>query len=325
MDAFVAYVLILQVAAIVSFTATVLALINASFLFFLQRAQDEANSQFSISLAIIIIFFGDSLSNGTYLSSYRPPTGSVDCSITGFIHLFGYMTTWMFTLYVAYVLYSITVLEKMPTKIARDFTICVGIPTIIVSVQAGVFGFSRYNPAPYEVCIATQNHPQQTIYHEVSFFGLLLVDCILMLGMRCHQWILELRNDPRTQSKLFLASKFVLQFYPIVLILCWIPTLIEDNTGPQTPTWFHIFAGVVRISHGFFLAGMYFKTSDQAKRYFWAALRPLSWLTLLSNDKDSTALLSESYLRERDSTMEMGTSISKGRSTGNNRNTEGSR
>ncbi len=177
------------------------------------------------------------------------------------------------------------------------------------------FGFSRYGSAMYDLCIVAENNHSQTVYHEVTFYGLLLLVCTLMLCMRCHQWILELQNDPRAQSKLFLASKTALQFYPIVLMICWIPTLIVDNTGPQTSTPFHIFSCIIRISHGFIVAVIYFKTSNQARKYFWISLSPMSWIALLSSNKDSIALLSESYLRDRESTMEMRSTVSKVRNT----------
>ncbi len=311
MDQFSEFVLILQIIAIFSFTATSIALINSIFLFLFQRKNDEANSAFSISMAVIFIFLGDSLANGAYLSQYRPKTGSVDCSITGFIHILGYMITWMFTLYMAYVMYSATVWEKMPVNVIRDFSLCFGIPLVLMLIQAFFFGFSNYTSATYDVCFTALHNQNQLIYHWVSFWGLLLSVCLAMLVMRGHQFLLEIKQDQRTQSRLFSASKFMLQYYPFVLIACWIPTIIETNTGPQTPQLFHLVATALKISHGLWVGSIYFICGDLARKHFWDALNPISWINLLRGDQEHDSMFRESYLQERESNMEMTKSIYK--------------
>jgi hypothetical protein len=272
------FILVAQVIGTVSFTITTVALINASYLYLLQRLNDDANSAYSISLAVIFIFLGDSLANGPYLSEYRPPDGSIDCTISGFIHVGGYMMTWMFTGYVSYAMYSTAVWERLPTNILRDFSLCFGIPIIVTSCQAAFFGFSQYRSSTYEICFSTLKDKVETTYKWVTFWGVLFTVFLAMIIMRCHQFLLELREDPRTQTKLFLVSKTMLQYYPLVLILCWIPSIIETNTGPQSPQWFHLFSTLSRMSHGILVGSIYFVLGDQSRKYFWQALNPLAWM-----------------------------------------------
>jgi hypothetical protein len=48
---------------------------------------------------------------------------------------------------------------------------------------------------------------------------------------------------------------------------------------------------------------------DQSRKYFWQALNPLAWMRLLNGSDTEELLLKESYLMERDSTMEMTKSV----------------
>ncbi len=244
MDQYSTFVLLLQIVASFSVTSSTLAFINAVFLLLLQRSLDKASTLLPVSLAIIFICMGDSLSNGPYLSQYRPPSGSVDCTVSGFLHMVGYMITWMFTFYLAYVLYSISILERMPTQMMVHFTVCFGVPILFVGIQA-IFGFSEYSSANYDVCLYTLHNEAQTVYHGISFWGLLTVICVGMIVMRVHEFLLEQRDDPRTRSVLFTTSKRMLQFYPVLLIcccLCHTPVvsclcdLNEDR--PRTIDWY---------------------------------------------------------------------------------------
>jgi hypothetical protein len=86
--------------------------------------------------------------------------------------------------------------------------------------------------------------------------------------------LLEFKNDPRNQSSFFLVSKAFVQYYPLILIACWLPTTIETSTGPDTSTDFHFFATCKRISHGILVGGLYFIKGDQSKKLFWQSLNP---------------------------------------------------
>jgi hypothetical protein len=299
------FILVSQVLAIVSFSITTTGLFNAGYLYLFQRANDT-NSTSLISLAIMFIFLGDSLGTGGYLSEYRPPTGSIDCSVTGFLHLTGYMITWTFTFYISYIIYSVAVWERMPMNVVRDFALGLGIPIVLISIQAGFFGFAQYKSADYDVCFPALHNQKQIIYHLCSFWGILFAVFIAMIVLRGHEYWLELNNDPRIQSSLFSVSKSMLQYYPIILLFCWIPSIVETSQGTQTPQWFHLFATVTRISHGILIGAIYFILGDQSRQYFWKALNPLAWTVLLiGSGNDSVGLLHESFLQCRDSTMEM--------------------
>lgn len=306
MDQNSAFILVLQLIGIVSFSVSSIAFINSLFLFILQQLNQSANAQYSISLAITFICMGDSFANGPYLSPDRPPTGSVACEATGFIHMAGYMITWMFTWYVSYVMYCTSVWEKMPMHAIRDFTICLGIPLLFVGIQA-IFGFSTFENAKFDVCLYTIDNEGESIFHWITFWGLLGFIVISMCAMRFHQFLLERENDQRTTSKLFIASKSFLQYYPILLISCWIPTAVEMSSE-SPPSWLSLFAISLKISHGIFVGIVYFTAGDLAKKYFWIALNPFSWFALLSNDKDQITLLGG----DREPSMEVTLSMFEG-------------
>jgi hypothetical protein len=202
-------------------------------------------------------------------------------------------------------MYSVAVWERLPTNVFRDFSLCFGIPIIVTSCQAAFFGFSEYRSSTYEICFSTLKDKVETTYHWVAFWGVLFSVFLSMISMRCHQFLLELREDPRTQTKLFLVSKTMLQYYPLVLILCWIPSTIQTSTGPQTPSSFHLFSTMARMSHGILVGSIYFVLGDQSRKYFWQALNPLAWMRLLNGSDAEELLINESYLMGRDSTMEM--------------------
>jgi hypothetical protein len=308
MDQYHVYVLVLQIVGIISFSTTSIAFINSVFLFLLQRANQGVNSLFSISLAVTFICFGDSIANGVYLTQYRPASGTLDCSVSGYLHMIGYMITWMFTFYVAFVMYSTAVWETMPKHVSQHICLCLGIPILFVSIQAG-YGFESYNKTTYEVCLYTTKNEGQEILHWITFWGLLGSICVMMCIMRGHQFYLEIKEDQRCNSKLFMTSKTMLQYYPILLIVCWIPTAIEIYSN--TPQWFNLLAISLKISHGFFVGLVYFSVGDQAKKYFWIALNPVSWYRLLSSDPDEISLLGF----ERGTSMELTLSMFKGSSS----------
>ncbi len=138
---------------------------------------------------------------------------------------------------------------------------------------------------------------------------LLFSVCLAMLVMRCHQFQLELKQDQRTQTRLFSASKVMLQYYPFILITCWIPTTIETNIDPETPQWFHLFATVLKISHGLWVGSIYFIFGELARKHFWDAINPILWIDLLRGDQEHDGMFCASYLQERESNMEMSISI----------------
>lgn len=302
MEEYDQYVLTLQILSIFSVTASCLTMWNSIFLYFYQRS-NQSLSNHTISIAIIFICLGDALGNSPYLSQARPATGSPTCEVQGFFNMFGYSISWTWTLYISYVLYSMSTLEKMPENFKLHSALALFIPLLFAAVQF-VFGFTRQDEEQYDVCIFSRDHEGGIIYHYVTYYGLLASCFVGMIYMRYQQYLLERNNDYRMNSQVFIASKTMLKHYPRILAICWIPRIIILPLL-LIPSWLRLFTVCLKISHGFLIACIYFFHGEQCRKVFWKSFNPCIWLAIIKNDKDSLALLDSDGLFAEDFAMSM--------------------
>ncbi len=283
MDEFQKYVLVLQCVSILSVSTSVLAGLNGLFLHLLQRNQDF--TYHSISYAVMFICLGDSIANASYMTQYRPSSRSIDCTIEGMVQLYGYSLTCLWTLFIAFTMYSMAVRERVPSRFSRYCVAGFGVPFLITFIQS-FLGYARSNKESYDICIYDTSHSSSIIFHDTSFWGLLLLCLLLMIAMLWHLWYLQLMGDPRVSTKLFTLSKNMLQYYPILLILCWFPRAMVLVFGPislnEVPSWLSLLSICLKIAHGLFVGSVYFICGDEARKHFWWSINPHMWYVVLT-------------------------------------------
>ncbi len=278
MDQESAYILVLQVMSIVSVVSSLLVILNLALVHY----SANEGSQFDLSQiyqAIAFIALGNVIGNAGYLSESRPPTGSVGCSTEGFFQLLGYPSSWLWTLHLSFTVYSLVIAEKVPVNRLRSNIICWGLPFLLALFQFLVGGYGEHTKVEtYDICSNRQSDRSSAIYHYTTFYGLFLVIVIALLLMRCKLYYLRWIEDARTLSPMVVVLQQSLEFYPALLLLCWVPHSIIYFI-PSVSPGVHLFSLSIKIAHGTLLAIAYFYQSPPGRKVLWLMLTPSFWLS----------------------------------------------
>ncbi len=289
------YEVILQIVAFISVTSSVIVLFNLLALYLSQYG--SGGQDFTLSLLYQVLAFislGDMLGNASYLSEERPSDGSLDCNIEGFLNIFAYPVSWLWTLYLTYVLYYLAVHEVMIDKMKVAYFVCWGVPLAFAFGQIWNGGFGRHDNETYDMCTSAGGY-RSTLYHRVTYYGLLFVCIVAMMSMRVKMVYLQYYlKDPCTLTESFRVATKTLGFYPLVMMICWIPHGVVRSLNHVSNTW-HLFGLCLKIAHGFLLACTYFYSSPPSRRIFWKTLSPLFWFQLLVRGNDRSLEMSMDF------------------------------
>lgn len=302
------YEVVMQIVAFVSVTSSVVVLMNLLALYLSQHG--SGGNDFTLSLlyqVLAYISFGDLMGNASYLSEERPRNGSLACNVEGFLNIFAYPVSWLWTLYLAYVLYYLAVYEIMLDKMKIAHIICWGVPLIFALGQIGNGGYGRHSDEPYDMCASGEGR-QATVYHRITYYGLLLLCIIFMFVMRIHTlYLTYYKKDPCTLTESFRVSTETLGYYPWILVICWIPHGITRSLKHVTAAWY-VFGICMKIAHGFLLACTYFFQSSHARKIFWQTWNPWFWFHLITSGNEevlelSADLFDDGMFRSTNATM----------------------
>lgn len=237
------------------------------------------------------------IGNAGYLSESRPSTGSPGCVIEGFFLVFGYPTSWLWTLYLTFTIYSLVTWESVPDNYFRGHLLCWGLPLSLAIFQFAAGGYGGRESNRFDICGAHQSEKSSTTYHLVTFYGLLLVVIVLMLLMRGKLFFLHQKEDPRTLSPLFVVLQQILDLYPMLLLVCWVPRSIILFVH-HVPTPVKVFSISLKIIHGVLMAIAYFYQSASGRAMLWKSLSPSFWLNLNNSGNSGRFQIIQTFLWE---------------------------
>ncbi len=284
------YEIIVQCMAIVSVTSSAIVILNLFGLYLTHGRSD--GQDFTVSLlyqVLAYISMGDMMGNASYLSEERPSNGTTACDVEGFFNIFAYPVSWLWTLYLTFVLYYLAVYEVMLDKMKLAYFICWGVPLAFAFGQIGNGGFARHENEPYDMCASGEGY-QATLYHRITYYGLLLFCFVCMIAMRCVTLYLKFYlKDPCTLTESFRVASRTLGFYPWLLIICWTPHAVIRSLPNIPPAW-HLFGICLKISHGFLLACTYFYQSAPARRFLYMSVTTCFWIRMIISGHDDSSL-----------------------------------
>ena len=262
------YILSLQLTAIVSVCCSASVILTAVVFPTMRR---------KLFMQIICyISAADLAGNALYIPSTRPQNGSFACSLEGFINLYAYPVSWLWSTVLMYFLYSLALKGKLPLSLPIFHGLCWGIPLVFTLLNLTTNSYGRSDDYPdYEVCVLAGNYETGTIWHTVTYDCLWLL-CIVLMGYMYFR-ILCLRTvDLAISVEQFKLATKTLGKYPIALFVFWLPHmlsvfLLREILWRYNIVDYYVAALVVKILHGVATTLIFFFDSSEA-RYLWYEL-----------------------------------------------------
>lgn len=240
------------------------------------------------------ISLADLLGNIPYTTLYRPSNGAPWCSIQGFLNLYSYPCSWLWTTALVVFLYDLSVDRKVRITFRTAFYICWGIPiplTLLYFAFVPHGAFERHEDSSKSFC--TYGGNQAFVWHMISYYGLFFCCVIYMAFLYVYirrAFIQERHNIAQSQqcrdsavstsSNATLSSMKLtsdsLMLNPLLMIILWTPHIIGvimsislDDTSASLS--FMNVAIDLKIMHGFSTAVLFFCKSYGA-RMLWYRL-----------------------------------------------------
>ena len=260
--------LILQLAAAISVSCSASVILTAA-LFPTMRKKLFMQIICYISLA-------DMVGNALYIPPNRPPNGSFACSLEGFINLYAYPVSWLWTTVLMYFLYNLALQGKLPLSLPIFHGICWGIPFVFTLLNLTTNSYGRSDDYPeYEVCVLSGNYESGTIWHTITYDSLWLF-CIVLMGYMYFRILCLRASDLAISVEQFTLATKTLGKYPIALFVFWFPHmlsvfLLRAILWKYNMVDYYVASLVVKILHGVATALIFFFDSSEA-RYLWHEL-----------------------------------------------------
>jgi hypothetical protein len=268
-------VIVLQVAAIISVLCSCSVLLTAA-LFPTMRKK-------LFMQIICYISVADLVGNALYIPSYRPSNGSFGCSLEGFINLYAYPVSWLWTTVLMYFLYSLAIKGKLPLSLPIFHVVCWLVPLLFTLLNLTTNTYGRSDDYPdYEVCVLTGDYHDGTIWHTVTYDCLWLACIVVMAYMYCRILCLR-RSELAISEEKFKHATKTLGKYPIALFVFWFPHMLSVFAlrlvlERYHVTEYYVASLAIKISHGTATTLIFFFDSSEA-RY--------NWLTLFQSMRDA--------------------------------------
>lgn len=259
----ITYSVIIQIAAIISMLSSLSVILTLSFRGLRQKLFMQI---------IAIISLCDLIANAPYVSVQRYPNDSAMCVVQGFINIYFYPVSWLWTTALMSLLFSLATTGKLPLSYPRLHSICWIFPMILA-----VLNFATVSKAhaaargrfSFEICSLGDPSFTSELYHMITYYGLLVTCFIIMLTM--YVKILFTEN----KYAMWDAARNTLILYPLALFVCWTPhvaavILIDYSYAPDEAA-FYLASDCLKVLHGTVTAVIFFYKSGEA-RSRWAKL-----------------------------------------------------
>jgi hypothetical protein len=245
------------------------------------------------------ISIADILGNIAYTTLDRPSNGTFWCSLQGFLNLYSYPCSWLWTTTLVLFLYDLSVNRKVRMTFTTAYVICWGfpiIPTLLYFAFIPHRTFERHKGNDsHTFCTYGGNNKSGFIWHIISYYGLFVLCVIYMAHLYVH-----IRRAVRQEQRNIAASAHgharesgvsttssatlnslrltsdSLMLNPIIMVTLWTPHIIAVilsicMTENNSSTDFANVAVNLKILHGFGTAVLFFVKSHSA-RNLWMRL-----------------------------------------------------
>ena len=131
------------------------------------------------------ISLADLLGNIQYTMRYRPSNGAFWCSMQGFLNLYAYPCSWLWTTMLVRYLYDLAVYREIRLNFKVSFVFCWGmplIPTLLVFAFVPTGTYTRRSGEPNtSLCSYGGGGQDSFTWHVVSYYGLFMT-CVLYMA-----------------------------------------------------------------------------------------------------------------------------------------------
>jgi hypothetical protein len=191
------------------------------------------------------ISLADILANIEYTMRYRPSNDNWWCSTEGFLGLYGYPCSWLWTTMLMQFLHDLAVHKEVRLSIRTAYVICWGLPLVTTLLYFAFIPHGTYERPSggdtIQLCSYGGKERQGFVWHMISYYGL-FVACVLRmiyLYFQIRQAYHVKEHDmtvDRTSAEFVTAAQAALDrvkltsesllLYPLIMIVCWTPHII---------------------------------------------------------------------------------------------------
>lgn len=242
------------------------------------------------------ISMADILGNIAYTTLYRPSDGAFWCSTQGFLNLYSYPCSWLWTTMLVQFLYDLAVYQRIRLSFTAAFVFCWGVPLIVTLLYIAFIPHGTYERHTGNTldsfCTYGGDGDLGFIWHVISYYGMFLV-CVIYMAYLYTQirkaYAVEAKNllamsggresaASTTSSATLNGMKMTsdsLLLNPLLMITLWTPhilaVVVSTTMKNDTTKQFSNVALSIKIMHGFATAVLFFYKS-QVARNLWVRL-----------------------------------------------------
>lgn len=260
---------------------------------------------------IAYISLADILGNIEYTMTYRPSNDNWWCSTQGFLNLYGYPCSWLWTTILMQFLHDLVMYKKILIPMNVVYAICWGAPLVTTLLYLAFIPEGTYERPSDSKTLQTCSYggtdsKQGFIWHMISYYGLFIA-CIaymihLYLKLRVVYQIQERTlSTNRTNSGQFSVTQAnaVIQrmkltsdsllLYPLIMFVFWCPHIIgvimqlsgNENIAVQS---FTFAAATLKILSGLATAVLFFWKSN-GSRTLWIRFLSCKYSNAAEDDR----------------------------------------
>lgn len=246
------------------------------------------------------IALSDLIANLGYCSIRRPHSNSPLCSLEGFVNLYFYPVSWMWSTVLMALLNSLATTGKLPLSYLSLHVICWIFPFILsifnFASNSGGASTKETGNYSYEVCTLGDSKPEK-IYHVITYYGLWIACVLFMLVM-----YLRIRSMDKVELKsnfpMWQNARDTLILYPLALLICWMPHVVAVLLAYFAPfsglNAFYFSTDVMKVLHGSVTAVIFFYKSTEARnRWMKFFVNVGAGLGLLVSDTDDWTVVTD--------------------------------
>lgn len=242
---------------------------------------------------IAFISLCDFLGNLPYTTTHRPETSSPWCSIEGFVNMYFYPASWLWTTILVYFLYALAITGKVPLSETAVHLICWGLPMITTLLVLTTNNFTRFDiNDDNEVCTIGGDETSAFIWRVINYYGLFVLCVVIMISLFIT--IIRIRKEGTSAVSVGILNLAIesLQLYPLAMLISWTPEFISFiiEFDEENALLFHI-AVLLKISNGLLTSIIFFSKSEHARMLWSSCLTGTSRFTSRIFSHDSSSIL----------------------------------
>jgi hypothetical protein len=231
---------------------------------------------------VAMIAFANIMGNIPSAMGVFPRNGTMLCTYQGFSITYFFPVSWMFTVILAYLLRGLAYTGRLRLLRHHIHVICWGLPLLfaVLRMSTNTYGVES-NLEYHSVCTyGGHNTEAGFLWEAITFCGLLLFACALMIFWLAEIRYLQKQKSTMATSATFVIAKETLFWYPVLLIVCWLPySMFIIDKGPNASvkeqTNFEIVLRSLKNLCGAFTATVFFWKCKEAQIRWWKLLLPL--------------------------------------------------